>query len=223
MTTSSWEVVRHREPPSAFHAREVPTPARRSVWVCDPTVTALVLGSAQDLAVADADACAAVDIEVVQRRSGGGAVLVAPGDLLWVDVILPSDDPLWQADVGRAFVWLGDAWSAALAALRVPSRVHEGALIHTPWSRIACFAGLGSGELLSEAGRKVVGISQRRTRGAARFQCAALLRWDAEALLSLLRLPAEDRAAAAAALAGAAAGLDLDPEVLLEAFLQHLP
>ena len=40
-------------------------------------------------------------------------------------------------------------------------------------------------------GRKVVGISQRRTRGWARFQCAAYRRWDPAALVALLgRRPA---------------------------------
>jgi hypothetical protein len=35
----------------------------------------------------------------------------------------------------------------------------------------------------------VVGISQRRTRGWARFQCAAYLRWDPGALVALLAPP----------------------------------
>ena len=46
------------------------------MWVADPTGPALVLGSAQP----ESDVRAGVDIEVVRRRSGGGAVLVVPGE-----------------------------------------------------------------------------------------------------------------------------------------------
>jgi hypothetical protein len=39
------------------------------------------------------------------------------------------------------------------------------------------------------ADRKVVGISQRRTRWWARFQCASYLRWDPAGLVRLLASP----------------------------------
>jgi hypothetical protein len=60
-----------------------------------------------------------------------------------------------------------------------------------------------------------VGISQRRTRHAARFQCAALLRWDAAALAPLLRLEDAD----VAALAPLAAGVEVPAGELADAFL----
>ncbi|HEX6785774.1 MAG TPA: hypothetical protein VF076_01140, partial [Acidimicrobiales bacterium] len=60
--------------------------------------------------------------------------------------------------------------------------------VRTPWSPLVCFSGLGPGEVHA-GGRKVVGISQRRTRGWARFQCAAYLRWDPDALVALLAPP----------------------------------
>ncbi len=50
----------------------------------------------------------------------------------------------------------------------------------------ACFAGLGPGEV-TIGGRKAVGISQRRTRAGARFQCVAYERWDPGPLAALLR------------------------------------
>jgi hypothetical protein len=65
----------------------------------------------------------------------------------------------------------------------------------------------------------VVGISQRRTRAAARFQCAAYRRWDPEPLMRLLRLDDEGRKA----IADAAVGTDRDPTDLVDAFLRHLP
>jgi lipoate-protein ligase A len=216
----SWRVERFQEAPSASHARSLPASAERSVWVFEPTVPALVLGSAQSPEVADA---AAAGIEVVRRHSGGGAVLVVPGDVLWVDVVLPAGDPLWDDDVGRAFGWLGDVWAAALEDLGVATTVHRGALQRSRWSDLVCFAGLGPGELVNRAEEKLVGMAQRRTRAAARFQCAALGRWDPDALLALLVLPDDERAAAAADLRHAARGVGVDLDALVDAFLQHLP
>ena len=64
----------------------------------------------------------------------------------------------------------------------------RGALQTSNWSETVCFAGVGPGEIVSGA-RKVLGISQRRTRDIARFQCALYRHWDAEALVSLLSPP----------------------------------
>lgn len=222
----TWTVRRYAEPPSAFHARSLPDPATREVWVCEATRPALVLGSAQPVEVAEADACARAGVEVVRRRSGGGAVLVVPGQLLWVDVVIPSSDPLWQVDVGRAFHWLGDVWRDALVEQGMEATVHHGALRRTAWSDLVCFAGLGPGEVVSATGAKLVGISQRRTRAAARFQCAALGRWDPAVLMGLLALDDGRRAAATAALARGAAGVEEEGvalDTLLDSFLRRLP
>lgn len=220
---AGWEVVRRQESAATFHARPFPEPLDRSAWVCDPTGPALVLGSAQRASLIDEAACAERGIEVVRRRSGGGAVLVAPGDVLWVDVFLPAGDPLWHHDVGRAFVWLGEVWQAALAELGVATQVHDGALRRSALSDAVCFAGLGPGELTNADGAKVVGISQRRTRAGARFQCAALGRWDPMALVPLLGVDAAERERAASELTGAAAGVGVPLEALLVAFIANLP
>lgn len=219
----AWEVERHHEPASAFHARSVPTPARRSVWVCEASGPALVLGSAQRDDVVDQAACEQAGVEVVRRRSGGGAVLVAPDDLLWVDVVVPAGDPLWEADVGRAFHWLGDVWVAALGELGTTAHVHRDGLRRTRWSDLVCFAGLGPGEVTTPDEAKVVGISQRRTREAARFQCAALGRWDPSALVELLALSPDERERARRKLAHVAAGVGVPLDDLLATFLHHLP
>ena len=209
----SWHVERRSMSAADFHALDVPVPAERAVWVADPTEPALVLGSAQP----DTDVRDDVDLEVVRRRSGGGAVLVVPGEVLWVDVVVPAGDALWDDDVARASHWLGDVWGAALGELGVAGKVHRGPLERTPWSASVCFAGLGPGEVTID-GRKVVGISQRRTRAAARFQSAALGRWDPSALLD--RLTIDARSSDLEPLA-TCAGVPLDE--LLAAFLRHLP
>jgi lipoate-protein ligase A len=223
-----WEVEERHEAPSAFHARSLPDDGRRQAWVCRPDRPALVLGSAQRDDVVDGQACAEAGIEVVRRRSGGGAVLVVPGELLWVDVLLPAGDPLWRADVGRAFHWLGDVWQAALADLGVGATVHRGPLQRTPWSPLVCFAGLGPGEVCltgpaTGGTPKAVGISQRRTRTTARFQCAALLRWAPAELGRLLALPAEDRDHLVQDVGPVAAAVPVEHDRLLDALVRHLP
>jgi lipoate---protein ligase len=219
----SWRVARHNEPAALFHARTVAQATDRQVWVCEVTGPALVLGSTQTDELIDRAACDRRGIDVVRRRSGGGAVLVVPGHLLWVDVIVPAGDPLWEPDVGTAFVWLGEAWSRALADLGVTATAHRGAMVRSEWSDLVCFAGRGPGEVTLADAAKVVGISQRRTRAGSRFQCAALLRWEPASLLELLALDPPARAAAERDLVGSASGLDVDAGALLGALLSHLP
>ena len=172
----------------------------------EPTETVVVLGSTQPESVVVAGTPA------VRRRSGGGAVLMEPGGLVWVDVFVPAGDPLWEVDVGRAFAWLGRAWAAAVG---FGARSHGGPLVTTPWSRLVCFAGLGPGEVTID-GVKVVGMSQRRTKAGALFQCAALLEWRPERLLDRLVLTPEERRQGAEELAGAARAIDVDPEAFLD-------
>ncbi|HEX3622368.1 MAG TPA: hypothetical protein VHT97_08645 [Acidimicrobiales bacterium] len=171
----------------------------------EATGPALVLGSTQPRPPAPPPG---IDIEVVRRRSGGGAVLVEPGRLVWVDVLVPSGDPLWEDDVGRSFGWLGRAWAEALGD--PDAVVHQGPLRPSRWSAMVCFAGLGPGEV-TIGGAKVVGMAQRRTRAGALFQCAALRAWDPVPLVALLGLPPQ----AAAELAGVARGVDVDPAALV--------
>jgi lipoate-protein ligase A len=179
---TEWSVHRARGSATEFHQRDLPV--ERAIWIFEVEQPALVLGSSQ--AMVDVHG-----IEVVRRRSGGGAVWLEPGGTLWVDVLVPRHDDLWDDDVGRATHWLGDAWARAVD---VDSLVHRGPMVRTEWSDLVCFAGLGPGEVTVD-GRKVVGISQRRTRDAARFQCVAYERWDPEPLLALLGIDASIDAA----------------------------
>ena len=178
---------------------------------------AIVLGSTQREDVLDVAACAAAGIEVVRRRSGGGVVLVEPGALVWFDVVVPTrvlHDVGVGDDIRASMVWLGSHIAGALGGEaapteRAPARraamgsggaapsaadgvtVHRGTMACTGWCPLVCFAGVGPGEVL--AGRdKLVGISQRRTRAGARFQCAVHVEWSPDRLVPLLAGPLPD-------------------------------
>ncbi|MFN8024333.1 MAG: hypothetical protein U0Q03_22580 [Acidimicrobiales bacterium] len=172
-----------------LHGRVPDGGARTAEWY-EVTRPALVLGSAQRDEVVDAAAAAAAGIDVVRRRSGGGVVLLVPGESVWLDVVVPRGDPRWDDDVARAMWWLGDVWCEALGGLGVAgASVHRGGLVHTAWSRLVCFDGIGSGEVVV-GDRKVVGISQRRTRDWLRLQSSVHLEWRPDLLVSLLSPPA---------------------------------
>ncbi len=200
--------VRHERATAAgLLRRPWPDPAVRSVWFAEVERATLVLGSTQSDAVVDRSRASAAGVEVVRRRSGGGAVLLRPGETVWADVLIPAGDPLAEADVGRAFAWVGRAWAAALEAVGVAgAAVHDGPPRPTAWSTTVCFAGLGPGEV-TVGGAKVVGISQRRTRAGSLFQCGALVVWHPGPLLDLLALTDDDRRAGLDALATVAVGV----------------
>lgn len=184
---SRYRVVRRTSTAAEFHALAIPEPAVAELWLHEITTPALVLGSTQGDEVVDLAACARAGVDVVRRRSGGGAVLLLPGEVVWVDVILPAGAPGWSDDVHRPMVWLGEHLRAAFAASGVVgTEVHTGAMISTPASRLVCFDGLGPGEVVLE-GAKLVGISQRRTRSAARLQACWYSHHDAAVLPRLLR------------------------------------
>jgi lipoate---protein ligase len=174
----------------AFHAR--PLGNQRSATFVQVRSPTLVLGSSQSSESIDADAAARWGIDVVRRRSGGGGVLLWPGEHVWLDLEIPSYDVLWHDDIGRATWWVGDVWRAALAPFAPLATVHLGRMQRTRWSDDICFAGVGPGEVLV-GDAKLVGISQRRTRLAARFQTMVHLRWrpDVVAALAAGAPPAE--------------------------------
>lgn len=219
-----WRMEHFRGSARGFHGRELPHPVTRSVWWFETVGPAVALGSAQALEVVDASAAAAAGVEVVRRRSGGGVVWLAPGAVTWVDVVLPSGDPHWVDDVGRSAGWLGQAWALALADLGLTgAAVHDGPIERTAHSVLVCFAGLAPGEV-TMGGRKVVGISQRRTRRGARFQCAVLHTWDPRPLIDVLALPTADQATDLAAdLAGVAVGIgSIAPRAVVAALVARL-
>ncbi len=194
--------------------------ADREVWLMSPHDSALVLGSAQSEEIAADEITDGT--AVVRRRSGGGAVLVTPDDTVWIDMVISRNDPLWDDDVNRAPLWLGQVWRAALALVGVDGGVVLDRYEPGPWGRLACFASKGPGEvLIGEV--KAVGITQRRTRNTARFQTLVYRRWDPEELTARLAVPADQIDDFRAALAGAAFEVDSHRDDIHAAILSSLP
>ena len=183
-----YRLVRSRSSAGDFHARLVPEPALRQIWQHDVAAPALVLGSTQDRSVVDVDACRLAGVEIVRRRSGGGAVLLVPGEVTWIDVIVPAGSAGWSDDVHGPMVWLGRHLAEAITSSTVVHDdvvVHDGPMRTSAWSTQVCFDGVGAGEVLV-GGRKLVGISQRRTRHAARLQCCWYTTYEPARLVELL-------------------------------------
>lgn len=190
---------------AALHACELPDLA--AVWQFDVEHPAIVLGSRQRADVLDVDACERAGVEVARRRSGGGVVLVVPGATEWIDVVVPVSDRRWDDDVRRSMVGIGDRWVEALrGVVDGELTVHRGPIVRNEWSDLVCFAGIGPGEVLLD-GVKLVGISQRRTRRGARFQCAVNRTFDERLLIGLLASPRPAALPPVATLAPAVSGI----------------
>ena len=243
---AGWQVRETTGPASGLHDRPIPTELVPEVWVHHVERPALVLGSTQDDEDLTADAGEAADsavkwdTEVCRRRSGGGLVALLPGNDLWIDVVLPTSSELSVDDVGRAGEWVGKTWAAALLEVLPtalngepwPVEVHTGPLRHRAAGRVLCFAGLGPGEV-TVRGRKVVGLSQRRTRRAARFQTVMTWSWPGEWLAPHLTDQALERGGLTPnGVRSMPAGLPREvlestrrptAKTMTEAFLDHLP
>lgn len=184
----TFELVEFAESPRTFHGRELPDAPRPQVWWNRLTEPALVLGSTQRAErVVDAAACAAAGIDVVRRRSGGGAVLLIPDEVVWFDVLVPTGAVAGLGnDVHAPMLWLGERLVQLLVPLVDGDTTVKGpGMVSTPWSSLICFDGFGPGEVLVD-GRKLVGISQRRTRAVSRLQCCWYRSSDLTQLVDLL-------------------------------------
>jgi lipoate---protein ligase len=195
-----WSLERRVGTVAQLHATPFGEPEAspaRLIW-CEPVDDAIVLGSTQrDLAPAVVERLGPRSPNsVVVRRSGGGAVAVPHVGALWGDVIVPRGDPLWDDDVIAAGKWLGECWVRALDEMGFDAELHRHAAVGAEWGRVVCFAGTGPGEVRIGR-RKVVGVSQRRTRWGARFQFLvyvgaageSALHHGLDPIISLLEVP----------------------------------
>lgn len=184
MTTASMEWDRHVWSGAAadFHAMELPS--TRAMWWCQVEAPSLILGSTQSDDDVDLSVATGLGVAVARRRSGGAAVFVDPTDSVWIDVTISRHDPLWNDDVVQSMLWLGDCLVGALSPWVHSDVYRKGFDIGTD-GRVVCFASSSPGEVFVGP-NKVVGISQRRHREGARFQCVLYRHWQPSQWVSVL-------------------------------------
>ncbi len=187
----TWQFRRLATTAGEFHAAD---PEAGVAWFVDLDREAVVLGSRQRAEILDGTRTEDWGIEIAERRSGGGLVHLVPGEHVWLDVTISRAHPAWTDDVVESMMWLGELWVGALASLGVESHIHRGRLDADALGDLICFASIGPGEVVDPVGAKLVGISQRRTRDTARFQCTVLTAWQPERLTQMLatRLSLDD-------------------------------
>jgi lipoate-protein ligase A len=204
-----------------FDAGAIRALDRRTVFVRVVERPTLVLGSTQNPDIVDPAALARHGVELVGRRSGGGAVLLEPGRAVWLDTWVPRADRLWSDDVTRSSSWVGSWWAESLGDRRLD--VHRGPPMASRWSDLICFAGVVSGEVVL-ADRKLVGIAQWRTRTGALTHSLAYVgtAWGRVAELLGIGTPdvATELAASTATLPDVAV---TDPVRLVATLIEHLP
>ena len=221
LPNASWKLYTEHVSAGEQHGRDLV--AERAVWDVRITQTAMVLGSRQDESLLNGELCSRDGIEVVRRRSGGGIVFLAPGEHVWLDVVVPRGDVLWSDDVAQASWWLGDVWVQALNALGVSNvSVHHESLSSDAWGDLLCFAGVGPGEVVQrddESLSKLVGISQRRTRDYARFQCTIYTKWNPHDVeMYVVNTPGN-----LSEIAHRVATVQASQQALVDTFVSHLP
>jgi lipoate-protein ligase A len=214
---------------SFFDVEQFRAEPHRLVLVREVPVPTLVLGSTQPPELVDPVAMRQREVELARRHGGGGAVYLEPGSYLWLDAWIPRNDPLWVVDVSVAAEWVGVWWVDALANLGPNGfKVHTGRSVPGELGELVCFAGRGPGEVFDGA-RKVVGLSQWRSREGALFSSCAYVAWDPMPLLELMNIDEHSRAELAPQLAQVAVGLqELEPPVsdasrLRELLLRSFP
>lgn len=172
-TLSSW--TQHHWSGSAGDFHELSLGNERAVWWCDVERPALIVGSSQSTSLIDFDCASQKGIDVVRRHSGGGLVYVHPTESVWIDITIPRDDDLWTDDVSTSMLWVGDAFVRAVSPWMIAATYRE-RFSAGEFGRDVCFASTSPGEVFVGE-HKLVGISQRRTRNSARFQCVLYRTW----------------------------------------------
>ena len=143
------------------------TQPRFRVWTYrTPTI---VLGCSQRERQAALAPQLPLGVEMLVRPSGGGAVLTGPW-MVSASVVLPLSHPWAQGRLPDSYRDLGQLHGEVLADLGVAAQALPEADVPAANARLgaavnwACYGSLAPWELVDAAGRKLVGLAQRRQR-----------------------------------------------------------
>lgn len=138
--------------------------------------------------------------EMVQRRSGGGAVLTGPW-MLSTSIVLPPDHRLLGGGTVSSYRWLGALIAGLLRDMDVPARALTPDEVRRtpsdPALNWACFGSFSPWEVVAD-GKKIAGLAQLRRRNGVLLTSGTLLASpDWQSLCTVLARPAGDAAALA--------------------------
>jgi lipoate-protein ligase A len=152
---------------NSFQMAEPVTQPRFRVWTYrTPTI---VLGCSQRARQAALAPQLPLGVEMLVRPSGGGAVLTGPW-MVSASVVLPLSHPWAQGRLPDSYRDLGQLHGEVLADLGVAAQALPEADVPAANARLgaavnwACYGSLAPWELVDAAGRKLVGLAQRRQR-----------------------------------------------------------
>lgn len=212
----------------AWNARQLAAPVsapRVAVW--SYPAPGVVFGCAQAALHDEAARAARTGCELVQRRAGGGAVLVGPW-MLSSSVVLPLGHRLLAGGTVSSYRWLGVLHAGLLRDFGVPAHALPPDEIvcrpADPALAWACFGGLSPWEVVAD-GRKIVGLAQLRGRHGVLLTTGTLLYPpDWPLLCRTLDRPQDDAARLAAVTTSCAEqlGSGVHIETLAEALQQML-
>ena len=218
---SSWIIETKYSETALAHEANLDEWREPTIWIIEPKDSCLVLGKSQrgrdflNLSYLEEQ-----NINLAVRQSGGGAVLVAPEDMLWVDIFVPKESKFWIADIAKASIWIGGIWHDALKRLDIECSLFDENFSRSEAYDLICFIGRAPGELFINT-RKILGISQRRSKFGTRFQCALIINWKPDHMIAAYTsspIPNFDQMISRAGIASGCEKQDA-----LNAFLSALP
>ncbi|HVL48996.1 MAG TPA: lipoate--protein ligase family protein [Candidatus Thermoplasmatota archaeon] len=143
---------------------------------------AVSLGRSQRARAVDGRAAAAFGVDVVQRATGGGAILHNEAEVTYA-VVVPLDHPGLPRDIPGSFRFLSQGVLHALHALGLPAVVES---VEGPAVDALCYV-REQGTNVLVGGRKISGGAQRRTPSAVLQHGTVIVRRDAARMAALLR------------------------------------
>ena len=217
----SWTIETKYSEPALAHEANLEEWQKPTIWIIEPKDTCLVLGKSQrGRAFLNLSYLEEQNINLTVRQSGGGAVLVSPEDMLWVDIFIPQRSKFWIPDIAKASIGIGKIWHDALKRLDLECSLFDQKFSRSEASDLICFISRAAGELFV-GNRKILGISQRRSKFGTRFQCALIINWKPEQMIAAYRscpIPDLDKLISTAGI-----GIRCEKQNALDAFLSALP